>query len=502
MPGLNTISSRGMRALDMNAQYFGISESQLMENAGKAVADEIHKRIKGGRCVVFCGCGKNGGDGFVAARHLSSLGFQVTVVLVGKEKEIGSRCAQANWSTIKKVRGIDKIVSYDSSLIPGFKKVDVVVDALLGINIKGSLRAPLLQAVNMINDMKGYKVAVDVPTGIDPDSGRVMGAAVKADLTVTYHKLKVGLPKAKRYAGEVVVHSIGIPLDIESYVGPGDVHLVTKERPPEAHKGDFGKLLIIGGSELYSGAPALAALAALRTGVDMAYIAAPETTAYEISSMSPSLITIKLRGSHLNTRNVATIGGWLDRVDGVILGPGLGTHRDTARAVNDILLAVKKANTPLLLDADGLKIFATIERRIKIPKLVLTPHAGELKLLIRKEPSKELEVRADQVKKSAKEYGATVLLKGPIDVISDGVKVKYNFTGNPGMTVGGTGDTLSGIIGAFLAQGFDAFESACSGAFINGAAGDLAARELGYHLVPTDIVERIPRAMKESVDLG
>lgn len=495
MAGLEAISSREMGALERNAEYFGISLPQMMENAGRGVADEVGKRCKRGRCAVLCGCGRNGGDGFVTARHLASLGFDVTVLLVGSERMVIEDHCRRNWEILKKIDGIRTMVSHDSSLLPRFEKVDVIVDALLGIGIRGEVRPPILQAIRSINEMTGYKVAVDIPSGIDPDTGAVKGDAVRADLTVTFHRPKSGLAKAKTYAGEVVTKSVGIPPEIEGYVGPGDLYLVHRERPPDSHKGDFGRVLVIGGSGTYSGAPALAALAALRTGVDLTFIAAPEKTAYEISSMSPNLITIKLGGERLDPRDVPVLLNWLDRVDALIVGPGLGIHPETFQAVSDILSTVEKRNLPVVVDADGLKAIAAVKRPLKISKIVLTPHAGEFKMLTGKEVPAELQKRGHMVKGTAKEVEATLLLKGPADVISDGKRVKFNFTGNPGMTVGGTGDVLSGIVGAYLAQGFNAFECACAGSFVNGRAGDLAVEELGYHLLATDIVERIPKAM-------
>jgi len=212
--------------------------------------------------------------------------------------------------------------------------------------------------------------------------------------------------------------------------------------------------------------------------------------------MSPDLITIKLEGDHLNPRNVAIIKRYLETSNAVVMGPGLGLHVETKKAVAEIVNSIEEAKTPLLLDADGLKAFAEFKRKVGFP-LVLTPHAGEYRILTGMEPPKDLEERAAEVKKSAEELGAVILLKGHVDVISDGKWVKLNFTGNPGMTVGGTGDTLSGIIGAFLAQRADPFEAAVAGAFINGAAGDFVQSEKGYHMVPTDIIEWIPRVMND-----
>jgi hydroxyethylthiazole kinase-like uncharacterized protein yjeF len=487
-----------MRALEMNSGYYGVSRLQLMENAGRSVVDEIASRFepKNARVAVFCGSGGNGGDGFVAARHLTCLGFKVEVILAGKSSDIVDEEARRNWLALQPLK--DTIAlheAYDSTLIPSVK-AEVVVDALLGIGLKGTLRPPILQFVGKVNEMKAFCVSVDVPTGINSDSGEVLGDAVRANLTVTFHRMKPGLTKAKEYTGELIVKDIGLPPEFERFAGPGDVSLVIKPRPPEVHKGDFGRLLVVGGSEVFSGAPALVAIAALRAGVDLTYIAAPEKTARDISSMSPALITVKLEGKHLNSRNTAIIKQYLEASTAVVVGPGLGLHRETKEAVREIMKLIEESKTPLLLDADGLKAFAEFKREVECP-LVLTPHAGEYEILTGRKLPKDLWPRAEKVQKTARNLGATVLLKGHVDVISDGKRVKFNFTGNPGMTVGGTGDVLSGIVGAFLAQGADPFEAAVAGAFINGAAGDFVWSEKDYHMIPTDILEWIPRVMDD-----
>jgi len=492
------ITSREMRALELNSEYFGVSRLQLMENAGQIIANEIASRFEPDKTsiAIFCGLGGNGGDGFVAARHLTCLGFKVNVIVAGKPANIRDEPAQKNWRALQSLKDVILIHEvYDSSLIP-IIKADVVVDALLGIGLKGALRPPILQLVKKINETKAFHVSVDVPTGINSDSGEVLGEAVKADLTITFHKAKPGLLKAKKHAGEIIKRDIGLPSEFEGFAGPGDVSLVVKPRSAESHKGDFGRLMVVGGSEVFSGAPALVALAALRTGVDVTYVAAPHKTAYAVSSMSPNLITVKLEGDHLNPSNVAVIKRYLEMSTAVVIGPGLGLHKETRAAVEAIVDAVEKANVPLLLDADGLKAFAEFKRKISLP-LVLTPHAGEYKILTGKEPSKKLERKRVEVHTAAKKLGATILLKGNVDVVSDGKRVKLNFTGNPGMTVGGTGDVLSGVVGAFLAQKADSFEAAVAGAFINGAAGDFVREEKRFHMVPTDILDWIPKVVDD-----
>jgi len=486
-----------MRALELNAEYFGVSQLQLMENAGHNIALEIASRFKPDKSVaIFCGLGGNGGDGFVAARHLSSMGFKVTVILAGKAKEISHRAALENWNALQFLKESISIHEVDdSSLIPDVT-AEIVVDALLGTGTKGKLKPPISQLVEKINALDAFRVAVDVPTGIDSDTGEILGTAVKANLTITFHKTKKGLESAREYVGELIVKDIGLPKKFEKFAGPGDVLLVTRPRPSESHKGDFGRLLVIGGSETFSGAPALVALAALRTGVDLAYVAAPEKTAYAIASMSPDLITIKLEGTHLNVGNVSALKTYIEAANAIALGPGLGLHSETREAVKAVIEAVESAAKPLLLDADGLKAFAEFKKKLNVP-LVLTPHAGEYAILTGKKLPEDLKEKISEVQKTAVELGAIVLLKGPIDIISDEKRFKLNFTGNSGMTVGGTGDVLSGIVGAFLAQQIDPFEAAVAGAFVNGAAGDFVFEEKGYHMIPTDLIQRIPQVLND-----
>jgi hydroxyethylthiazole kinase-like uncharacterized protein yjeF len=491
------ISSREMRAAEVNAEYYGISLLQLMENAGRNVAAEVAARFpQGKRIAIFCGVGGNGGDGFVAARHLLSMGYKVSVVLAGRGETIKHEAAAQNWCALQFLR--EKIPVYevpDSSLILTVK-TDVVVDALLGTGTKGKLKPPISQFVEHINSLGAFKIAVDVPTGVDSDTGEVLGDAVQADVTVTFHRAKLGLENAKKYTGELVVRDIGLPSELELYAGPGDVLLATKKRPLGAHKGDFGRLLVVGGSEVFSGAPTLVALAALRTGADIAYVAAPEKTARAISSISSDLITVKLGGEHLNPGNVSELKAYVEVVDAVVVGPGLGLHPKTKEFVKDFVSAVETSGKPLLLDADGLKAFAEVKRPLKMP-IVFTPHAGEYAILAGKTLPESLEDRVAEVQKTASKLNAVILLKGQVDLVGDEEQVKLNFTGNPGMTVGGTGDVLSGVAGALLAQKVDAFEAAVAAAFVNGAAGDFAAEKIGYHLVATDLLDWIPVVLND-----
>jgi hydroxyethylthiazole kinase-like uncharacterized protein yjeF len=484
--------------LDRNSEYLGVSTLQLMENAGRSVADEIVARFGAGTSVViYGGTGRNGGDGMVVARHLAARSLKVSYKLVGNENSISDPTVLRNWRTLKSMSRTVKIeVDADSSSLAESDS-DVVVDALLGTGVRGKLRQPIRRAVEVINASGGYKVAVDVPTGIDSDTGEVLGDAVRANLTVTLHRVKRGFLKAKEFCGEIRVADIGMPPEAALLVGPGDVDAAVVRRSLEAHKGEFGRLLVIGGSETFTGAPTFVGLAAYRTGTDLVFVAAPERTAQAISSISPNLITIKLPGPHLTPRHVTILREQLEKANAVAIGPGLGMEKQTISAVRTITQLVRQLKKPLLLDADGLKALGVLRKKIFDNSTVMTPHAGEFQAVFGKPASRDLKVRSSEVTALASRSGGVVLLKGHTDVISDGTRLKLNNTGNPGMTVGGTGDVLSGIVAGLLAQGVGGFRAAAAGAFINGAAGDLAEEQFGYHLTPTDLLDLIPKIMDD-----
>ncbi len=469
-----------------------------MENAGRSVADEIALRFGNGTSVaIFAGTGRNGGDGMVAARHLSSRGFKVFFKLIGNERLLHDPSVISNWKALKAMSTSVKITCYqDSSMISGVDS-DVVVDALLGTGIHGKLRQPYLRAVQVINSSAGFKIAVDVPTGIDSDSGEVLGEAVRAKLTITLHALKKGFSKAKHYCGEVKVANIGIPPEAATYAGPGDVEAVSRGRRLDAHKGQFGRLLVIGGSEMFSGAPALVALAAYRTGVDLVNVAAPEMAAQSIASFSPSIITLKLPGSNLSSSHLKFLTLHFDKASAIVIGPGLGLARETFNAVRKIVNICINLKKPILIDADGLKALGRVKKRIFNESVVITPHADEFESVSGRDPARDLNSRVEEVRAFASTSGAVTVLKGHTDVVSDGTRVKLNNTGNPGMTVGGTGDVLAGVVAGLMAQGIEPFRAAVAGAFVNGAAGDFAKERMGFHLTPTDLIRFIPRIMND-----
>ena len=476
-----------MAAIDANCEYLGIKRLQLMENAGAAIARAVKERISRGKVVIIAGKGNNGGDAFVAARHLS--GYDARVILLGRKEEIKTPEALQNWNALEKISiQLTQVVdskALDRKLI---ENADIIIDGIFGTGVHGKIREPESTAIDLINTSGAFVISVDVPSGLDPDSGK-FERSVKAGLTLTFHKMKVGLMSldAKKYAGEIRVEDIGIPLDAEFYVGPGDIQPFLK-RTPTSHKGDAGRVLVIGGGP-YSGAPALAALGALRAGADIVTVAAPRNVSDIIASFSPNLIVRALSGDILLEEDIAVISQLISRHDVVVLGMGLGTADETLNAIEKIVPLCKKA----VIDADALsmRLVPLLSR-----KIIITPHAGEMKRLCGLDVPQDLKQRVKMIKDFANDHEVTVLLKGAVDIISEGAEVHVSRTGNAGMTVGGTGDVLAGLAGALFARCDSPLEAAASGAFINGAAGDLAFKEFGYGLLATDVIDCIPTVMK------
>jgi NAD(P)H-hydrate epimerase len=276
------------------------------------------------------------------------------------------------------------------------------------------------------------------------------------------------------------------------YISRGFVRKAYPKRRPWSHKGDFGKLLVVGGSRKYSGSPALAGLAALRTGCDLVTVAAPERAANIVASFSPDLITEPVTGNYFNNWHTRSILEMAKEADAVVIGGGLGRRSDTKTFVQNFLL---RLDEPCVIDADAIHA-VTINKRVLKNNCVLTPHSREFQTLTDHEPGQNLKERLEQVKLFSGHLGCIILLKGHVDVISDGNQIAVNKTGNPYMTKGGTGDTLSGVCGALLAMGLEPFTSACSAAFINGEAGELISREYGPGMLASDILECIPKALK------
>ncbi len=470
---------------DINAKWLGITPYQLMENAGAGVARTVEERFgKGLRIAVFSGTGNNGGDGFVVARHLS-FENDVTVFLVGDEAKIRSEEAKHNWGILKGLDFVKIKVLKDSAYIKGLdlSGYDVIVDALLGAGTRGEPREPIRSAIENINEYAGRAkiVSIDLPSGY-PSNVRV-----KADFAVTFQWDK------EEYGGfERVVVKIGYPKELYHLVGPGDAKFALRKKGE--HKGQNGRLLIIGGSGDYYGAPYLAAKAA-GCLVDLVYLGMPEYSAGKITD--PDLILRPVGDRNLTPEHLDGLLELAEKADAVVIGPGIGLAEETGEFVRDF---IKRCEKPMVIDADGLKAVAEDLSVLDGKTFVLTPHAGEFGVLFGVKLEGSLMERAELVTEKARGVGGVILLKGPYDVISDGKTWKYNRTGNLGMTTGGTGDVLAGLVGALLALGNEPLRAASAGAFLNGLAGDMVKEELGENFTAIEVAERVPRAAKRILD--
>lgn len=488
-----------MTAIEENAESLGFSRRCMMENAGSATAHFIasKKDVKGKMFLFLCGTGNNGGDGFVAARHLRNMGARVIIVLVGRPQEIRSEEARLNWFLLLPMDDVEKIFITDSSETHFVKKLlencDYVVDTMLGTGVKGVLKEPFASIVKAVNSSAKTVFAVDVPTGFGSNSGGDV-LAVKASYTLTFHKVKEGLEKST-YAGEVALADIGIPIEAELYTGPGDVRKIMKSRRKDSHKGDYGYVLIVGGSETFSGAPALAALSALRTGAGLAIIAAPESVVGSIRAVSPDLVVYTMPGEHLNTKALPILSKLMEKTDSLVVGPGLGLNNETVEAVRVLVEEAKGKRLPVVIDADGFKAFRAFPKVLS--GVVATPHRGEFKHVFNEDLEDKWFKNVNKLIELSKKYGFTLLLKGFETIITDGFSLKVNKHATPGLAVGGTGDVLSGIIAAFLAWGSNEFNSAAAAAYVHGDAGIMAVEEKGFHITASDLVEKIPESMKK-----
>ncbi len=507
-----------MMVTDYNCEYLGLSRLCLMESAGKSLAEEVGKIAvytfsKPVKVVIFTGSGGNGGDGFVATRYLLNRGYDVDIYML--KDNIHSKDAKVNLEILKNMKPrLSRLNIFNLKTLEDInncevaKSVDddfIILDCILGTGIEGKLQTNIKRAIEVINESSGVKISVDVPSGLDPLTGEADDLAVIPDYTISFHKIKTGVRNADEdVVGGLVTADIGIPFEAEYFVNYGDF-LRFNNRDYNSHKGNNGRLLIVGGSFDYSGAPAIAGMAAIGVGADLVYVAAPEKAGEAIKATSPDLIVKSLEGDELSLDNASDIIELSENVDSVVLGPGAGISEDTSKLFNLLVVKIKK---PIVLDADALKQvdLSLIKNREDI---ILTPHIFEfksffkvnndLKLDIDTYDFKKVDENITEFQKITRQIKGSVIVKGQYDLILSGNKFKINKTGNPGMTVGGTGDALSGIAGSLFAQDLSAFDSAALAVFINGLAGDRAFEEKGNGFSATDLVSFIGNVIKDGL---
>jgi ADP-dependent NAD(P)H-hydrate dehydratase / NAD(P)H-hydrate epimerase len=472
------ITSERMAAVDRNAEALGVPRKQLMESSGNAVARAVREEAnEGDSVVVVAGRGNNGGDAFVAARFLDE--YDLSVLLLGRPESITTEIARENWEALLEA-GYDAETVTDSADL-SLSDPDVVVDAMLGTGVSGDLREPEASAARSINESGATVVSVDVPSGVDADSGEVPETAVEADRVVTFHDQKPGLADL---ACEVTVADIGIPAAAERYAGPGDLRLGASD--PD---GDETRVFVVGGGP-YTGAPALSAQAALRAGAELAFVACPASIRDVLAGYAEDLIVQDYESDRLTPEEVDDlIETATDYEDVVVLGPGLGTADETLEAARVFL---EEFEGPMVVDADALSVVPEVETDAT---LVCTPNKRELAGMGGPDLD-DLEEGADEIEAFAAALGHVVMAKAEADVVSDGERTRISRAGTPGMAVGGTGDTLAGITAAFVKEN-DPFDAAVAASYANGRAAELVDEDddRAGGLLASDLLDALPRAI-------
>ncbi|MFW6264743.1 MAG: NAD(P)H-hydrate dehydratase [Bacillota bacterium] len=510
-----------MRKVDQAAVEAGIPDLLLMESAGRAVAEKLrfseqeHSHddcscSENKKVLVFAGKGNNGGDGLVAARYLDIWGYDVKVILLARVEDLNESPA-INYNLCK-VRNIDLICiekEKDIEKIDNYiKKAEIIIDALLGTGIKGEVKEPYSKLIDLINQSSAEVLAVDIPSGIDGETGKVLGNAVWADNTVTLAAPKIGLTvfPGREYCGDIEIADIGIPDELiyeqdasHFILEKSEALYLMPPRPDNSHKGSFGKVGVIGGSNGMPGAPTLTATAALRSGAGLVKVAIPDTIENVLATNMPELITIGLKemGTLYKVENIEKLENLMQSSDVLAVGPGMGTSDCVVKIVEKL---INEFTGPLIIDADGLNAIKDLNiLKNRKEKTVLTPHPGEMASLLDCEIAEVEENRIEIARSFACEYNLYLILKGAATVIAlpDG-KVYINPSGNPGMATAGSGDVLTGMLSAMMAQGVTVEDAAILCPYLHGLAGDIAAEKIGYYsLIAGDIISHISEAIKE-----
>ncbi|NLO90032.1 MAG: NAD(P)H-hydrate dehydratase [Clostridia bacterium] len=513
---MKLVTASEMKRLDeLASSRFGISPLILMENAGRGIAEGIiNEFFKGNpfnkRVLIFSGKGNNGGDGFVVARHLANKGADVRVFLLKAKGEITGD-ALVNLNILESMEITISVISEPKDL----KRIDIsllyadlVVDAIFGTGFKGKAAGLAAQVIDRLNRSGKPIVSVDLPSGLEADTGKAKGPCIQAAKTYTLGLPKLGLYlfPGRKNAGEISLVDISFP---EALLKKMDLHhnLITRgmcegffeKRDPESHKGTFGRVIVIGGSEGMSGAAAMAAEAALRSGAGLVTAAVPRSINPILENKLTEVMTYPLPETEERVLGVEAVDVLLDicsEADVVAVGPGLSSSRSIFTMLKEFLPRVE---APLVLDADALNALSqdvSLFSKINVP-VIITPHPGEMARLTGSSVSEIQEDRLNAALKAAREWNVVAVLKGAGTIVATPKgEVYINETGNPGMATGGTGDVLTGIIAGFLAQGMTPEAAAAAGVFVHGFAGDMLLGKKGFRgMTAGDIIEMLPAAI-------
>ncbi len=509
------VTAAEMAAIDRyTIDALGLPGRVLMENAGRAVFDILRARLQplaGKRAAVFCGKGNNGGDGFVIARLLNEASVHCDTFFLGKKNELPED-ARANFLLLEKL-GYALQPLREEAPLPDLARYDFLIDALLGTGVRGSLQGLLAQLVQHINRSALPIIAVDLPTGMNADTGAVEGPCIRAQITVTFGARKQGLlfSPGREYVGELHVADIGFPA-IAYEMSAGQTYLLDSTnmshwlptRANDAFKNRVGQILVIAGSRGFGGAARLTATAALRAGAGLVVLAAPESLLTAIEAATAEVIKLPLpeHDGAVASNVIPALEERLAWANVVALGPGLGTSAAAKELVTHVL---RTFSGIVVLDADGINVLASeIETlRASTSRIILTPHPGELKRLLSNAPTLFADSPIATARRVAKELGHVLVLKGAPTVIGlPAEEVLVNSTGNSGMATAGSGDVLTGLIAGLAGQGLAPAKAASLGVYLHGLAGDLARDHLGmWSMLASDILNHMPQAFLQTANV-
>jgi NAD(P)H-hydrate epimerase len=514
---LKVALSDEMKMIDRIAiEKYGIPGVVLMENAGKSVVDEIIKEFGfNANFTVVCGRGNNGGDGFVIARHLYDKGFKVKVFIVGDMKGIkGDSLINLN-IIINMGVDIREIISDDDLMKLKETVIDypIVIDALFGTGLNKDVQGIRERIINIINRYSKYTFAVDIPSGIGGNDGKVYKAAIRANKTITFALPKCGnlIYPGAEYNGKLIIKNIGIPNKIienielsHNLIDLGIIKYNLPSRRKNTHKGNYGKANIIAGSSGMTGAAILTCKSALRTGLGLLRLYIGESLNHIVKTSIPEIITVPLREIRkgvIGINHIDRIISDTKEASVLTIGPGCGNTAEVSEIIKQVIANVE---VPIILDADGLNgLSKNIEwLSEKKTKIIITPHIGEMSRLTGIEIEEIQENLIKVARDFSQNWGVIVVLKGASTIIaSPEGEVFINIKGNPGMATAGSGDVLTGIITGLVAQGLDPLEAAVTGVYIHGVTGDRVARDKGeYGLLAGDMVECIAYTIKDIVE--
>jgi ADP-dependent NAD(P)H-hydrate dehydratase / NAD(P)H-hydrate epimerase len=487
-----------MRATDAWAiNDRGVPSLQLMETAGRAVAESAAQAAGAGRAAVVCGKGNNGGDGLVAARALREMGFKVDALLLGPGEQL-SEDARANLLRFDGARHVGV-----GELPAALRGAGVVIDAVFGTGFAGAPRDPAGSAIDAMNEADASVVATDIASGVNASTGEVEGRAVRADLTVTFHVPKLGhwIAPGKEHTGELRVAPIGIPEGPPIGATAGLISTGVLELAPHREAGSTkftsGQVVVVGGSRGLTGAVCLSALGAIRTGAGYATVAVPADleAIFEVKLTEVMSVGCASRDGRLRPAASEQILGVTSRATGVVLGSGMGREQGTQRLAREL---TQRIEAPLVLDADGLNAHAgRIHELAKRDRpLVLTPHEGEMGRLLDRDSSEIKAKRLESAREAAERSGAIVLLKGDDTIVTDGDRTAINPVSSPQLATAGTGDVLTGVIAALIARGVEPFAATCAAVIAHSRAGRAAGERVGHDsVIAADVIDAMPAGL-------